>query len=307
MGADRHAVRAFYEDFPFPMFDREDDQNDLIALGKTLAAVRSDSVEPRQAFSKPITWLDLGCGTGEILCGIAAGLPEGSRVIGLDFTAASLELASGLARDRGFNNIEFIHGDMNDAEKLLGGTKVDVISANGSLHHTEDPETLFKQTLGLLTWKKSRYVLGLYSALARGPINRINRALMKIIPDPYDNRARLSAFKEIFLYTLQGDPDLEGLKARFGSHEAIPDQWLLDTFCHPLENAYDAADVMRWIKNTRLEFKGWLGMEPVIENARNSATARERIEAMSEDERLRLYDLLDGQRFRFWFLRQKCA
>lgn len=305
MGADRHAVRAFYEDFPFPMFGRGTDQDNLIALGKTLAAVWSDNLDRSQAHSVPITWLDLGCGTGEILCGIAAGLPEGSRVIGLDFTVASLELARRLARERGFDSIEFVHGDIQEAGKLLGGRKVDAISANGSLHHTEDPEALFKQTLDLLTWKQSTYVLGLYSALNRGPLDRVNRALSAIVPDPFDKHARLAAFKEIFLYSLQGDQDLEGLKMRFGSPEAIPDQWLLDTFCHPLENAYDMPNIMRWTKDTRLEFAGWLGMEPVVENALSSPTARPRIEALNEAERLRLYDLLDGQRFRFWLLRQR--
>lgn len=305
MKADRHAVRAFYSDFPFPKFDRETDQNDLIALGKILAAVWSDNLDRQQAFSDPITWLDLGCGTGEILCGIAAGLPEGSSVIGLDFTAASLDLASRLARDRGFNNIEFIHGDIHEAQMHLGGRKVDAISANGSLHHTQAPQTLFKQTLDLLTWKQSTYVLGMYSALNRGPLERVNRALMAIVPDPYDNRARLAAFKEIFLHTLEHDLDLEGLKARFGSAEAIPDQWLLDTFCHPLENAYDAPDMLDWIKGTDLELSGWIGMESVVEHVMNSDQANRSIKARSTEERLCLFDLIDGNRFRFWKLIQR--
>lgn len=296
MNTTTETVRDFYERWPFP--NLAEAAGGFIELGAGLArhwlaGWGAEGPPPGAA------WIDLGCGSGEITAGVARELP-GVRVIGIDFSRASLQVAGELAATMELANLEFIHGDITRLDELLGPLAACVISAMGSIHHTPDPPASFRASLRHLAARRPMFFLGLYSALNRGPLLRVNHALFAIHPDPAAHPERLQTFRELFLEHLD-DPDLNGMAERFGGRHRIPDQWLLDTFCHPLEHAYDAADILEWARGTPLRLTGWLGLEQ-IERQVAAAACRERVAALGEEERLRLLDLLTPHRFRTFIL-----
>lgn len=60
---------------------------------------------------KGATVVDLGCGTGHRLVGLAEARPE-TRFIGMDMTEASLDVARRLAHENHVGNVSFIQSDI---------------------------------------------------------------------------------------------------------------------------------------------------------------------------------------------------
>ena len=87
------------------------------------------------------TVLDLGSGGG-LDCFLAAQVVgEGGRVIGVDMTAAMIQRARAIARERGFKNVEFRLGEI---ERLpVADASVDVIISNCVINLSPDkPQVL---------------------------------------------------------------------------------------------------------------------------------------------------------------------
>jgi SAM-dependent methyltransferase len=66
----------------------------------------------------PVRWCELGCGPGYGTVLAAAANPKG-RFIGIDFNAAHIAHAKGLATQAGVSNVRFLERDL---QSLLGGT-----------------------------------------------------------------------------------------------------------------------------------------------------------------------------------------
>jgi SAM-dependent methyltransferase len=73
--------------------------------------------------------LELGCGAGETLIGIAYGAPE-AKLVGIDLAPTPIERARRTAQALGLDNVEFHLGDLRD---LLGGSlgQFDYVIAHG--------------------------------------------------------------------------------------------------------------------------------------------------------------------------------
>lgn len=104
-----------------------------------------------------------GCGTGQHPIGTASRF-KNCRVLAIDLSLSSLAYAKRKALELGIKNIEFMHADILDLEKL--NTQFDIIESSGVLHHMDNPMAgwkILKNCLkvgGLMN-------IGLYSELAR--------------------------------------------------------------------------------------------------------------------------------------------
>lgn len=78
--------------------------------------------------------LDLGSGAGHTALAVA---PRAASVIGIDVTPEMVEVATGLARERGIANAEFRLGDV--AALPFPGASFDVVTSRYSAHHYPDP------------------------------------------------------------------------------------------------------------------------------------------------------------------------
>lgn len=84
--------------------------------------------------------IDAGTGEGSLLDVIA---PIFHRVVAMDREPAQLEVARARARSRGYDNVDFVHGDVADEtfHNKLAGT-ADVVFAVRLLHHASKPAEL---------------------------------------------------------------------------------------------------------------------------------------------------------------------
>lgn len=76
------------------------------------------------------TVLDVGCGTGELVCAIAQ---RGIRAVGIDFAPEMIDLASAKAAALGANQAMFLCASIFDASVRL--TNYSVIAANGFIEY----------------------------------------------------------------------------------------------------------------------------------------------------------------------------
>jgi SAM-dependent methyltransferase len=100
---------------------------------------------------RPARVLDLACGTGEAALVFAAA---GCEVVGVDLSAAMLEIARGKARDAG-HAVSFVHGDVRELkienETLRIDTSRDQLSSQFSILNSQfDLVTCFYDSLNYL-------------------------------------------------------------------------------------------------------------------------------------------------------------
>jgi arsenite methyltransferase len=89
------------------------------------------------------TVLDLGSGAGNDCFVARAETGETGKVIGVDFTPKMLELARQNAEKRGFNNVEFRQGDIE--ELPVTADSVDVVVSNCVLNLVPDKAKVFNE------------------------------------------------------------------------------------------------------------------------------------------------------------------
>jgi SAM-dependent methyltransferase len=173
--------------------------------------------------------LEVGCGTGQLA--IYFALSTNNRVVGLDPTIESLELASNFSKKNNIENIDYINADIFD--DVLTDNFFDFIWCNGVLHHTKDPYEAFRVLIKSL--KNEGYVLiGLYNKIAR--IRTLFRKYMfKIFG---------SKFLELF------DPTLRNLKDNDEEKKA----WIRDQYLHPIESLHTIDEVINWFEKNNIEF-----------------------------------------------------
>ena len=134
--ADEKAVRDMYEFAPYP--DLGADLKDL--------ALYLDPIAGDLKTRKPVRFLDVGCGTGHVLVGVARAHPHW-QCSGIDLSSASLEIACALAEKHGAQ-IELSRGSYLDP--LPYKDKFDVVCAMGTIHHCAEPVAALKNLAGHL-------------------------------------------------------------------------------------------------------------------------------------------------------------
>lgn len=89
------------------------------------------------------TVLDLGAGAGNDCFVARAETGDTGKVIGVDFTPKMIELARQNAEKRGFNNVEFRQGDIEDLP--VTNDSVDVVVSNCVLNLVPDKAKVFSE------------------------------------------------------------------------------------------------------------------------------------------------------------------
>ena len=218
-------VSEFYNNNPFPNYKEGDNKQTILEKGnKNFLA---NQFKNFIGYKKKV--LEVGCGTGQLSNYFAIG--TNNKIVGLDPTITSLNLANDFANKNKITNIKFVHADIFD--DVLVDNVFDFIWTNGVLHHTKNPYEAFKILIKSL--KKDGYVLvGLYNKLGR--IRTVFRR---------------------YIYKLFGrkiiqkiDPTLRNLK--FDENEI--NAWIKDQYDHPLESLHTIDEVLNWFKNNNIEF-----------------------------------------------------
>lgn len=94
------------------------------------------------------TVLDLGSGAGNDCFIARAEVGEAGKVIGIDFSPQMIERARKNATKRGYTNVEFVEGDIENMP--LPDNSVDVVVSNCVLNLLPEKDTIFKEIYRVL-------------------------------------------------------------------------------------------------------------------------------------------------------------
>lgn len=94
------------------------------------------------------TVIDLGSGAGNDCFVARAETGESGRVYGIDFTPSMLEKARENARQRGFSNVEFLEGDIENIP--LAAHSAEVVISNCVLNLLPSKDRIFKEIFRVL-------------------------------------------------------------------------------------------------------------------------------------------------------------
>ena len=94
------------------------------------------------------TVIDLGSGAGNDCFVARAEVGENGKVIGIDFTPQMIEKARGNVEKRGFTNIEFVHGDIENMP--VNSDLADVVVSNCVLNLVPNKKAVFKEIYRVL-------------------------------------------------------------------------------------------------------------------------------------------------------------
>ncbi len=139
-------VRSMYSAIRYPNLDPR--QNDIYVRHRKF--VYDKLGIDISNFFRDKTLLDAGCGTGEETMFLASLGPE--RIVGIDTSQGSLELARASAKRSGLENVEFRYGSVLDRSQFAPAS-FDYVSSLGCIHHTPDTVRAFRN---LCHWVKPR-------------------------------------------------------------------------------------------------------------------------------------------------------
>jgi SAM-dependent methyltransferase len=217
------AVKAFYEETPFPNYDEHDSVRSLI--DKSRRGIYAHMLNEGLPFNGRI--LEVGCGTGQLTNFLGISCRE---VIGVDLCLNSLRLAEQFRSEHGLERVRF--AQMNLFRPTFTREQFDVILCNGVLHHTADPYGGFKGLVPLL--KPGGYIIiGLYNKYGR-LMTDLRRAIF-----------RMTGGRATWL-----DPYLRSTKMSREKRRA----WFADQYQHPHESKHTIGEVLDWFDETGLNF-----------------------------------------------------
>jgi len=216
------AVREMYEAYPYPSPIVGDSVIDDVA--NCLYSLYGE---------RPLAgWriLDAGCGTGHRLIGAARHYPD-AQFVGVDMTAASLDVARQLAEKHKVRNVRLEQGNLLDL-RLSG--EFDLIISTGVIHHLEDPQRGLQNLSSRLT-PNGLLVLWLYDSV--GEHDRLmGRELLHLMWDA--NSGIQLGVQTMHDLGLQLDVKRYGSSASQTAAEVSRLSIDVDAYIHPIVNAY---------------------------------------------------------------------
>jgi carbamoyltransferase len=217
------AVKAFYEETPFPNYDEHDTLRSLI--DKSRRGGYAHQLQRAIPFNS--TTLEVGCGTGQLtnFLGISC-----RRVVGSDLCLNSLRLGESFRRQHDLDRVQFVQ--MNLFRPAFKREFFDVVLCNGVLHHTSDPFGGFR-SLAPLVRPGGYIVIGLY--------NRFGRLMTDLRRQVF----RLTGGRAHWI-----DPHLRQTPVAPDKERA----WFADQYQHPHESKHTIGEVMKWFRAVDFDF-----------------------------------------------------
>ena len=187
-----------------------------------------------------------GCGTGSHI--LSTSRYKNSKIVGVDLSLASLGYAKRKVEELGIKNIEFLHADILQLNKL--NKKFDIIESAGTLHHMSDPIEGFKVLYDLL--KPNGFLrIGLYSEIARMHIVEAREIIKKrkIIV----SNENIKKFRQEIINEKLG----KNLQKVFNTSDFYSLSMVRDLFFHVQELRFTIPQISKIINDFNLEFLGF--------------------------------------------------
>lgn len=196
---------------------------------------------------RDMTFLDAGCGTGDVTWVWRRSLHPSNRVFAIDLSSNSINFARNAYPDTEQPPIFSVGSLLNVG---LPDKSVDVVHCSGVLVAVPDPDRAFKELMRVL--KPGGYVLlALYHKYGRA-LHGMRRAVVDLLEkEDIDRRAALGG--KLFGRSMR----------KFVQDEHSPlENILYDQFGLPCESRYSVGDGLRWFEEEDIDY---LGTWPPVE------------------------------------------
>lgn len=213
--------------------------------------------------------VDVGCGTGQMVCRIARELGNGAQVVGIDQSEKQLAIAKKLAHESHLNNVEFICADIYECEQF--NNKFDMIYCRSLLIHLPTP---FKAINNMYQMLKQQGILACeeynLNTCFSYPINSalqkttdlFGQLAQKLNVDPEIGTKLFKIFKEIGLKSV--DVNLLQITATKPEDKVLIEMGLSERAPKLLENSLVTSEELdklyeklKKLKNDEMSFIGY--------------------------------------------------
>jgi len=286
-------VAEQYRECPYPPRDPDDEKHRLLSsqVGDLVRVngLLWGGVRPLET----LRLLDAGCGTGDSAIYMASQA-AGARVVALDQSAPSLDVARRRAAVRGLGNVEFVHASLLDLPQL-GLGPFDYIVCSGVLHHLDDPGAGLRALTHVLAADGGVGIM-VYGRLGRMPIYQL-QDLMRRLTDGEPLAVRVALAEQAlqavaprhFFKATKLDRELNDVNVYGASG-------IVDLLLHARDRAYTVDELHALLDAADLRLLSFV--RPVLyrpESYALSATLRERVAHLDERERQAIAELLYGR------------
>ncbi|MFQ5509289.1 MAG: class I SAM-dependent methyltransferase [Leptospirillia bacterium] len=246
-------VRTQYEHLPYPPRDPEEERTRLLrTTSERLTNLNHYCYRGRRRF-EDFRVLVAGGGTGDATVYIATQLKNlpGAKVVHLDMSKASMEVARQRIEVRGLGNVEWMHASLLDLPKL-GVEPFDLISCAGVLHHLEDPDEGLR-ALAAVTDPKGALSLMVYGQVGRTGVYQIQELMRRVNAGTADIGERLDNTKRV-LASLPPSNWFKRGEEMIRDHIDFGDSGIFDLFLHEQDRAYTVHEVYDYVERAGLHF-----------------------------------------------------
>lgn len=247
---DQIKVKAQYEKYVYPPV--------ILDMAEAIASGYYDFHCPRLFL--PLYWPDgrslnnlkvliAGCGTNQSAY-YAMMLPH-AEVVGIDISAESLTHARYLKNKHNLTNLRLENIAIQSVASL--NTEFDLIVSTGVLHHLPNPSEGLACLKSVLA-QQGQMSLMLYGSSLRVGVYMVQRALRELGIESQEE-SDLLLLGEILDLVDPMHPVKKYIKV---AKDLKYQTGLVDTFLHPVDQAYTPTTLMKLIENADLQFKDWL-------------------------------------------------
>ena len=264
---DLSAVQGQYQEYPYPPRDPQDEFKRLIRVsGSSLGELNHYLYRGKESFNSGFRVLVAGGGTGDSTIFLAEQLRDtDAKIVYLDFSKASMEIAQERAVVRGLRNITWILDSILNIPMLNLG-KFDFIECSGVLHHLASPDHAFKILRDTLT-DRGGMSLMIYAKYGRIGVYQVQNLMQLINSEVYDRTEEIENCKNI-LSSLPPTNWFMRAQDLTSDHKTFGESGVYDLFLHKQDRAYSIPEMYEFIKKVNLHFvefsdpKGRLFLKP---------------------------------------------
>jgi SAM-dependent methyltransferase len=240
---------------------------------------------PARADFSGLDILVAGCGTNQAAY-IAFKNPH-CRVLGVDLSENSLGHQKYLLEKHRLGNLRLAMLDLESLPQL--GESFDLIISTGVLHHLPDPDAGLRSLREVLRPDGALYLM-LYGKTLRTGVYMLQEAFRLL---------GLGQSREdvgLVRHVLQGLPPDHAVHAyiKAAGADLQHDTGIVDTFLHPVDQAYTVPGLMDFVARNRLKFMRWQdpGRYALVNAIPSADPLYERAQALPEAAQWQLLDLL---------------
>jgi 2-polyprenyl-3-methyl-5-hydroxy-6-metoxy-1,4-benzoquinol methylase len=291
-------IRDQYEHLPYPHRDPEEERTRLIdPCSDRLSNLNHYCYRGRRRFDD-FRVLVAGGGTGDGTVYLALQLRDfpGARVVHLDLSTASIDVARRRAEVRGLSNIEWVHGSLLDLP-TMGLGPFDYINCTGVLMILEDPDAGLAALKSVLD-PAGAMSLMLYAQHGRTGVYQM-QTLMRLVNEGQDDMgARLANARKV-LASLPPTNWFKRGEDQFSDHARWGDAGLYDLFLIERDRAYTVPETYAFVERAGLHLIDYcwarerLMIDP--ETYVTDPALLARIAAMPLPERRAIGELISGR------------